>query len=234
MNCIIVDDEPIARRGMKRLVETEPRLKLLAMFGSAEDALDYISENDVDLVFMDIQMPGMTGMEMAHELPEKTLLIFTTAYTEYAAESYALDAVDYLVKPIRPERFSQAVRKALEYSDLLDKAGREEPDVRSTPEMIVVKADRCYHRVPLSEILFVEGLKDYVVLNMPDRKLVTRMTVKALQEMLPEHDFLRVNKSYIVNVNNITKFDTKDVFVKTTQIAIGANYRAEVMDRLFK
>lgn len=162
------------------------------------------------------------------------MLIFTTAYTEYAAESYALDAVDYLVKPIRPERFSQAVRKALEYSDLLDKAGREEPDVRSTPEMIVVKADRCYHRVPLSEILFVEGLKDYVVLNMPDRKLVTRMTVKALQEMLPAHDFLRVNKSYIVNVNNITKFDTKDVFVKTTQIAIGANYRAEVMDRLFK
>lgn len=216
------------------MVETEPRLKLLAMFGSAEDALDFIAENDVDLVFMDIQMPGMTGMEMAHELPEKTLLIFTTAYTEYAAESYALDAVDYLVKPIRPERFSQAVRKAIEYSDLLDKAGREVPDVRSTPEMIVVKADRCYHRVPLSEILFVEGLKDYVVLNMPDRKLVTRMTVKALQEMLPEHDFLRVNKSYIVNVNNITKFDTKDVFVKTTQIAIGANYRAEVMDRLFK
>lgn len=216
------------------MVETEPRLKLLAMFGSAEDALDFIAENDVDLVFMDIQMPGMTGMEMAHELPEKTLLIFTTAYTEYAVESYALDAVDYLVKPIRPERFSQAVRKAIEYSDLLDKAGREEPDVRSTPEMIVVKADRCYHRVPLSEILFVEGLKDYVVLNMPDRKLVTRMTVKALQEMLPVHDFLRVNKSYIVNVNNITKFDTKDVFVKTTQIAIGANYRAEVMDRLFK
>ena len=233
MNCIIIDDEPIARRGMKKLVEKDGRLNLLAALGSAEEAMEWLSSNETDLIFLDIQMPGMTGMEFARQLPVKTMIIFTTAYSEYAADSYEVDAVDYLVKPIDPARFEKAVTKAAVYISLLEKS-REEEEVKPAAEYLIVKADRRFHRIPYTDILFVEGLKDYVIIHLPDRKIVTRMTVKNAEEALPSSRFIRVNKSYIVNLSAVDSFDTNDIFIGTNEIAISPLYRDAVTARLMQ
>lgn len=233
MNCIIVDDEPIARRGMERIVSRHPQLNLLGTLDSAEAAAAFMTDNQVDLVFLDIQMPGTDGLESARRIPEKTLVIFTTAYPEYAVDSYSVDAVGYLVKPIDTVLFDKAVAKALDYKALMAKATAEQADARSDRDYMIVKADRRFHRIPYREILFIEGLKDYVIFRLTEgRRLVTRTTVKSLEEILPGEMFARVNKSNIVNLDAVESFDSNDVVIGDTEIAIGAGYRDAVIERL--
>lgn len=232
MNCIIIDDEPIARRGMARLVGNDSRLELKGSFASVEEGAAFMAENPVNLVFLDIRMPGMSGLDFARRIPEQTLVIFTTAYSEYAVDSYEVDAIDYLVKPIDPARFERAVGKAVEYKELLSRIPAEAAGKASSPEHILLKADRRYHRVPYDAILYVEGLKDYVIVHLDGRKIVTRMTIKGMEELLPAPLFVRVNKSYIVRLNAVDSFDSNDVFVGDTEIAIGAVYREAVLSRL--
>lgn len=234
MKCIIVDDEPIARRGMKKLVESHPSLQLDAVLDSAEAAMAYLAQNDTDLIFSDIQMPGMTGMEFAKALPRKAMVIFTTAYSEYAVQSYEVDAVDYLMKPISATRFSKAVDKALDLFNLLDSNAEEAEIAKPSQDFIIIKADRRFHRVPYQDILYVEGLKDYVIIHLADRRLVTRMTIKGMEEILTPHGFMRVSKSYIVNLKAVDSFDTNDLFIGNAEIAIGANYRDAVMEELMQ
>ena len=140
MNCIIIDDEPMARKGMKRLVETRQELELTAMFDSAIKAAEWLQENNTDLIFLDIEMPKLNGIEFAKHIPGKSMVIFTTAYSDYALDGFELDALDYLVKPIDPERFNKAVDRALSYKKLIESAenGNESSDL----EFIIVKADR--------------------------------------------------------------------------------------------
>lgn len=232
MKCLIVDDEPIARRGMKRLVERHPDIEIAAILGSAEEALDFLDDNNVDLIFLDIQMPGITGLEFARRIPGKAMVVFTTAYSEYAVEGYEVDAIDYLVKPIDPDRFDRAVDKARNYARLLASAddSREQPSVAA--EYLIVKADRRFVRLHMADILFIEGLKDYVVIHLADRKVITRMTIKGMEELLPAADFIRVNKSYIANLAAIDSFDSNDLFIGRHEIAIGAAYRSSVLSRL--
>lgn len=232
MKCIIIDDEPIARRGMKRLVESHPDLELTASLDSAESALEYLDHNDVDLIFLDIQMPGMTGMEMARVLPHNALVVFTTAYSEYAIESYEVDAIDYLMKPISVKRFNAAVAKAVEMRGLLERSAEEADVAKPAQDYIIVKADRRYHRIPYSDIIYVEGLKDYVVIHLTDRKIVTRMTIKNMEETLPADIFMRISKSSIVNLKAVESFDSNDVFIGSAELAIGINYRDALMQRL--
>lgn len=233
IKCVIVDDEPIARRGMKRMVEQHPELDLLACVGSAEETLSFLAENDVDLLFLDIRMPGLSGLELARRLPQRTMVIFTTAYPDFALESYSVDAIGYLVKPINRALFDKAVGKALEYSRLLAAAADEPSDTRPSQEYIIVKADRRYHRIAYRDILYVEGLKDYVIMHLADgRRLITRITVKGMEDSLPGDVFLRVNKSYIVNLSAVASFDSKDIFIGDMEISIGMNYRDAVMERL--
>lgn len=235
INCIIVDDEPIARRGMKRLVEAHPQLNLLAALDSAEAALDFIATNDTDLIFLDIQMPGLDGLSLARRLPERTMVIFTTAYSDYAVDSYSVDAIGYLLKPIDRALFEKAVGKAVDYAVLLSRASGETADVRPAADYVIVKADRRFHRVPHADIRYVEGLKDYVILYLSEgRRIVTRATVKGMEEMLPSGMFLRVNKSNIVNLGAVDSFDSNDVFIGDTEISIGAVYRDSVTSRLLK
>lgn len=234
MKCLIVDDEPIARLGMKRLIERHPDLEIAAMLASAEEAAEYLSDNSVDIIFLDIQMPGLTGIEFARRIPGTAMVIFTTAYSEYAIDSYEVDAVDYLVKPIDPARFDRAVEKARNYSRLLTSTtdDKEDSPVSSTPDLLVVKADRRYNRVRYSEILYIEGLKDYVILHLSDRNLITRISVKGIEDLLPSANFLRVNKSYIVNLDHIDSFDTNDIYIGDHAIAIGQTYRDAVLNHL--
>lgn len=230
MKVIIIDDEPIARRGMRRLIDRHPELTLIAEFDSASKAKEWLVDNDTDLIFLDIEMPGMNGIEFARQIPESNMVIFTTAYSEYAVDGFELDALDYLVKPIDPVRFEKAIQRAASYKALIDKA--ERGDVETDMEYIIVKADRKYVRVKLEEILYIEGLKDYMIIHLPQRKVVTRMTIKAMEEQLPKSRFIRVNKSYIVNRDKIDSFDNNDINIGSMEISIGLSYRESVLAKL--
>lgn len=231
MRCIIVDDEPIARKGIKKLVGQISRLELLDTFNSAESAVEFINRTVVDLIFLDIEMPGINGIEFARTIPKHTLIIFTTAYSEYALDSYEVDAVDYLLKPIDAAKFRKAVEKALAYRSLL--LEEEEKSIENIEdEFIFVKSDRRFFKVGFKDILFIEGLKDYVIIQLEDQRLITRMTVKSIHEILPRSVFLRINRSYIINRNKIESFDNNDVFIGKYEIPIGNMYRDELFQTL--
>lgn len=224
MKCIIVEDEPIARKGIKKMIDGISQLQLLDSFNSAEAASGFISSTNVDLIFLDINMPGINGIEFARTIPKHTLIIFTTAYSEYALDSYEVDAIDYLVKPIDTAKFRKAVDKAITYhSLLLDEEEKRVDNVED--EYIFVKSDRRFFKVNLKDILFIEGLKDYVIIQLEGQRIITRMNVKTIHDLLPKSTFLRINRSYIVNKAKIDSFDNNDVFIKSYEIAIGNSYR---------
>lgn len=229
MRCLIVDDEPIARRGMVKLVGSRSELSVAGVVGNADEALAFLGENSVDLVFLDIEMPGLSGMELARRLPERCQVVFTTAYSDYACESYDVDATDYLMKPIDPDRFNRAVDKALTFAGMMAAAEAPEPPAASaSEEILTVKSDRRYVRLRVDEITFVEGLKDYLIIHTADRRVVTRMTVKSLEEALPQQ-FLRVGKSYIVNRDKIDSFDNNDLYIGSSVVPVGVSYKQEVL-----
>jgi DNA-binding LytR/AlgR family response regulator len=231
MRCIIVDDEPIARQGIKKMVDSISRLKLLGTFENARTAGGFMKDNLVDLIFLDIKMPGINGIDFARSIHKNTLIIFTTAYSEYALDSYEVDAVDYLVKPIDAAKFRKAVEKAVAYhSLLLDGDKKSVENVEN--ERIFVKSDRRFFKVNLKDILFIEGLKDYVIIQLEDQRIITRMSVKNIHDLLPKVTFLRINRSYIVNKNQIDSFNNNDVFIKKYEIAIGNYYRDAFFEEL--
>lgn len=232
MKCIIVDDEPIARRGIERLVSAVAELEPIGSFGSADSAAEFMRDNAVDLIFLDIRMPGTSGVEFARTIPRTTLVIFTTAFAEYALDSYEVDAVDYLLKPIKPERFSRAVEKAISYHALLVSEERNTNVEHAENDFILVKSDRRFFKVNFRDILFVEGLKDYVIIQTDARRLITHMTLKTIHEMLPAATFVRVNRSNIVNLDRIDSFSNNDVFMGSYEIAIGSLYRDSLLERM--
>jgi len=225
MKCIIVDDEPIARMGIEKLVKRVSSLELLGCFENAEAAAGFIKNNTVDLIFLDIQMPGITGLEFARDIPKTTLVIFTTAFAEFAVDSYEVDAVDYLVKPIKPERFEKAVEKALSYHALLLSEEENTHIEQVETESIFVKSDRRFFKVNFKDILFIEGLKDYVIIQTESQRIITHMNLKTIHELLPAGKFLRVNRSYIVNKDQVDSFSNNDVFIRNYEIGIGNFYR---------
>ena len=233
MNCIIVDDEPLGRKAIQLLIQDTPVLSLYGSFGDAVSAGKFMQASPVDLVFLDIKMPGVNGLEFARMIPSDTLVIFVTAYAEYALDSYEVDAIDYLVKRIEIERFKRAVQKAHTYHSLL-KTDNSKNQVESvSASHIFVKAERRYFRIQLENILFIEGLKDYVVIQTPEQRIVTKMNLKSIHEMLPKDVFLRTNKSYIVNSNYIASFDNNDVFIGKYEISIGNSYRDAFFEKFF-
>lgn len=229
MNCIIVDDEPIARKGMQSLIEQIPELSLSGTFNNATSAAAFINDNVVDLIFLDIQMPQITGLEFARTIKKNTLIVFTTAYSEYALDSYEVDAIDYLVKPIEFARFEKAVSKAIAYNKLLEEDVKDNIE-NVASEHIFVKSDRRYFKVNFKDILFIEGLKDYVIIQLQDQRVITKMNLKTIHELLPKTQFFRINKSYIVNTTQIESLDNNDVFIRNYEIAIGNSYRDAFFD----
>lgn len=229
MNCIIVDDEPLAREAVRLLIEDISGLNLTGTFNNASSAAEFMAKNAVDLVFLDIQMPNITGLEFAKSIPRNTLIIFTTAYTEYAIDSYEVDAIDYLIKPIDFSRFRKAVDKAFSYHSLL--LGDEKQDVEDVQkDFMFVKSERRFFKVNFKDILFIEGLKDYVIIQLEQQRIITKMNLKNIHDCLPSNIFIRINKSYIVNTDYIESFDNNDVFIKNFEIAIGNSYRDSFFD----
>ncbi|WP_118952562.1 LytR/AlgR family response regulator transcription factor [Taibaiella helva] len=225
MNCIIVDDEPLAREAIEMLVDQTADLELTGLFSNAAVASDFMERNAVDLIFLDIQMPGINGIEFARTIPRETFVIFTTAYSEFATDSYEVDAIDYLIKPVKPERFQKAVEKALTYSRLLAVDYAKNNIEQITDDFFFVKADRRIFKLYFGNILFIQGLKDYVVMHLENQKVITAMNIKTIYDQLPKEMFVRVSKSYIINVKHIGSVDNNTVYIGANEIPIGNIYR---------
>jgi len=230
MTCIIIDDEPLARKGIELLVSETPQLSFSGSFNNAFKASKFLQSNSVDLIFLDIKMPGISGIEFARMIPQHTLVIFVTAYSEFAVESYDVEAVDYLVKPVNEKRFHKAVEKAVAYHNLLESNNKSDAE-SITGEYIFVRADRRFVKINFSDIYFVEALKDYVIIQTAGQRVITRMNLNAIQEQLPAEMFMRINKSYIINTRHITSFDNNRIIVGSHEIFIGDSYRGKFFDK---
>lgn len=225
MNCIIVDDEPLAREGIELLVKSSGQLNLVTSFNNGTTAGKFLVDNEIDLIFLDINMPGMSGIEFAEKLDKKTLVIFITAYAEYALKSYELDAIDYLVKPVSKLRFEQAIQKALDYHKLLVTENNKENIESVSTDHIFIKSERKYYKLIFKDILYIEGLKDYVIIHTAENKIITSINVKTIHSQLPAHIFARISKSSIINVDHITSLDNNSLFIGKQELTIGSNYK---------
>ncbi|WP_047435819.1 MULTISPECIES: LytR/AlgR family response regulator transcription factor [Chryseobacterium] len=231
MNCIIIDDEPLARSEMRSLVTEISGIDILGEFSNAPSALGFLKDNDVDLIFLDIEMPMVTGLEFAEMLPKKSLIIFTTAYSQYALKSYELEAVDYLLKPIDPQRLEKAIDKAILYTELLSKDTVKNTVESNTADFLFIKAERRFYKISFSDIKFIEGLKDYVVIHTKQQKLITAMNLKTIHQKISGENFIRVSKSYVVNMNYIDSFDNHNIYIEDSEIPLGEVYRSEFFTR---
>lgn len=241
MNCIIIDDEPLAREAISNFLNEHAEIHIIGEYGSPVLAKEVLDK--VDLIFLDIHMPGVNGLDFAKQIKESdTLIIFTTAYEEYALDSYEVDAIDYLVKPIVKERFEKAIRKAINYHQLLhseDVIPLIETGVSTMEDYFFIRADRKIHKVNYNEVLYVEGLKDYVIVHTTTQKIIAAMNIKTIHQQLPQNLFFRISKSYIINVQHISALDNNSVFIQNDEIPIGniyrdAFYEAYVEKKLFK
>lgn len=228
MNCIIVDDEPLAREGMLLLLQDIGLVTVKGCFNGVKKAREYMEQNPVDLVFLDIQMPGMTGLEFASSIPRETLVIFTTAYSQYALNSYEVEAIDYLVKPIIMERLEKAIQKAFTYHSLLKGQGSTMENLEK--DYMLIKSERRFHKIAYNDIRYIEGLKDYVVIYLEDSKIVTAMNLKTIHGHLNQQAFVRVSKSYVVNLKHIDSFDNHTVYIKSSEIPVGDVFRKEFFE----
>ena len=213
LTCIIVDDEPLAVKLMESFVAKTPDLELLGSFTDSVEAINAIKEQKPNLLFLDIQMPDLNGMELAHMIPTETRVIFTTAFKEYAFESYEVKALDFLLKPIRYNKFMVAVEKAKEWFAKSESPVSQHPSpITNHPSAIFVRVDGELRNITISDIIYVNGMKDYVMfyLDSEPKPLITHLTMKAVEEMLPPEKFLRVHRSYIIAVDKIRKVDRND------------------------
>ncbi|RYE59508.1 MAG: response regulator transcription factor [Sphingobacteriales bacterium] len=228
MKCIVVDDEPLARQAIKTLIGQFPELEFMAEFSHADAASTYLNDNPTDLVFLDIQMPGLNGLSFARTISQDTLVIFTTAYSQYALESYEIDAIDYLLKPIKQSRFQKAVEKAMSYQKLLRKDAASLNQV--SKDFCFIKSEKKTIKVLFADVLFIEGLKDYVILHTVQQKIITAMNIKTIQSQLPSETFIRVAKSFLINKLKINHFDNNTVYIEQHEIPIGNAYRSSFFD----
>ncbi len=241
MNVIIVDDEPLAQDVLETYIERIPDLDLVAKCSNAFEANEALKNHDIDLMFLDIQMPQLTGMDFLRTLPDPPLVVFTTAYSEYAIEGFELDALDYLLKPIAFDRFAKAVNRAKEQLDLQTSAPATDTvaEIDHTEEdFIFVKADKKLIKVNFADVLYIEGLKDYVIIRLENSRIITLQTMKSLEKKLPEKIFKRIHRSYIINIDRVEAVMGNMIEITEKgakkHLPIGKNYRSELQDLVNK
>lgn len=223
MNCIAVDDEPLALDIIENYVSKHPDLTLIARCNNAAEASEVLKTRQVDLMFLDIQMPEISGLNFIKSLEHKPLFIFTTAYPDYALEGFELDAIDYLLKPIAFDRFEKGVEKAKEYFIIKNNKDVAETEIEN--EHIFVKANQKLIKLAYKDIYYVEAFADYVKIFLEDRKIVTLQTMKNMEKKLPSELFSRVHRSFIVNRTHVASFSTSMCEVNGVKIPIGKNYK---------
>lgn len=234
IKCIIVDDEPLAIKLITRHVNELPGLMLVDSFQNPLKAFDLLKKEAIDLIFLDIQMPVLTGIEFVKSLPNPPGIIFTTAFRNYAVESYELNVVDYLVKPITFTRFLKSVNKFIDQQSV----STIQPSISSSPispnkisTHLYVNSNKKHIKVDFDQILFVESIKDYVRIHTPQKNIITKDKISDFEKKLPTN-FLRIHRSFIVNTDKITAFTAHDVEIEEREIPIGGSYKVAVMERL--
>ncbi|MDO9680587.1 MAG: response regulator transcription factor [Bacteroidales bacterium] len=236
MKCIIIDDEPFAIDLLRTYVEKTDSLELAGTFSNPVKAHSFLIKNNIDLVFLDINMPELTGIQLIKSLTHCPLIIFTTAYSEYGVESYEYNAVDYLLKPIRYDRFLKAITKAGEISQKSREIKINSVELSATPQseeiLINIKSGSKVHRVGTGSILYVEASGNYMIFNTVHEKIMSLMTMKEAIELLPKELFTRVHKSYIISLAAIEIIERHQVTIKGTKVPIGLSYREQLLSKL--
>jgi DNA-binding LytR/AlgR family response regulator len=224
LTCIAIDDEPLALELLEDNISKVPYLHLIGSYNNPLEAMKILQEEQIDLIFLDIQMPGITGLQFIQSLSQKPMFIFITAYEQYAVDGFNLDVVDYLVKPVALERFMKACNKALELHQLKTKQ-KEISDVQA--EYFFINVDYSLLKIIFKDIIFVEGLKDYIKIHLKSttKPVVARMSMKSIEDQLPVAMFIRVQKSYIVSKEYITAIRKNSIFIGNIEIPVGDNYR---------
>lgn len=228
IRCLIVDDEPLAAGLIKKHIEQIPQLTCVGTCWNALEAFEVLKTEPVDLIFLDIQMPVLNGLEFIKSLPHRPGIILTTAYREYALEGFELDVTDYILKPITFERFFRAVNKFL---DKHSKAVGESNPVKKEAEeeeFIYVNTNRKHVKVLFKEVLFIESLKDYIRIHTPEKSITTKEKISDFAQILPDY-FLRVHRSFIVNTRKVSAYSAHDIEISDQEIPIGISYKKEVM-----
>lgn len=231
INCLIIDDEPLARKGLKEYVEGVDFLQNAGEFDNPLRAAERLRQGNIQLLLLDIQMPKISGVDFFRSLQPSIPVIFTTAYPQYALDGFELNALDYLVKPISFERFYKAALRAKEYYEVREKNTAESV---SSGEYFFIKADNKLVRIFFREILFAEALQNYVVIQTTDKKFITYLTFKAIEEYLPSAGFLKTHKSYIIAADKIDSIEGNEIRIGMHHIPISRNLKEEVMDKLLK
>ena len=228
IRCLIVEDEPLAREIISRYVQQLPTLQLVGECANAIQAFAFLQQHTVDLMFLDIRMPQLNGNDFLKALQNPPKVIFTTAYSDYALESYEFDAVDYLMKPITFERFLKGVNKACG-PGLIKTATRPLQEEKKSESFVYFRADRKMIKVMLQDILYVESMKDYVKIVTGSATIISRQSISSVEAMLPEKEFIRTHRSFIVSVRKIRSFTQELIEIEKTEIPIGKIYRNGVM-----
>lgn len=236
IKCLIVDDEKLARTLLKRYIEKLPNLELIRECKNAVEAIPVLHNEHIDLIFLDIQMPELTGIEFLNTLQEKPLVIFTTAYQQYALEGYQLDIVDYLLKPFRFNRFLQAVNKAARR--LNTEEGKSPISIDQLPknqekDSILIKSSHTVFKVFLDEIVYIQGMKEYVAFYLAGKRIITLQSLKQLEKELPGERFMRIHKSYIISTNKVTAINSSTIYIGKEKFPIGGLYKEDVQKKLF-
>jgi len=221
IRCVIVDDEPLAREILELYVSHNEELQLVGVCKSAEEVVVLLNKETVDVLFLDILMPGMSGMQLLKTLENPPLVVFTTAYNQYAVEGFEVGAVDYLVKPISPKRFDAAVEK-IKDKLLLQKLTKTSTN---TINHIFVRADYQDVKIMLDDILYIEGLKDYVKIVTNEKRIITLTNIKGMMEKLPQNEFIRVHKSFVVPKKKIDTIKGNSLMISEKEIPIGLTYK---------
>lgn len=231
ISCIVVDDEPVAREVLAEHLAKIDNIHLLGMCKNALEAFHWLSSHIIDIVFLDINMPEISGLDFAKTINRDIKIIFTTAYREYAVEGFDLKAVDYLLKPIAFDRLLQALQK---YKD------ETAPFIKPTPQkietenndFIFVRADRKMIKIDFPDILYIESLSDYIKIHLSNKQVITRETITNIEAKLPQNDFLRIHRSIIVAINKITSYTNEEVEINEKYLPISRSYKPDVLSRL--
>ncbi len=231
LKCLIVDDEPPAIRLLEKYIAKVSFLTLVESTTSALKALSIIEEKDIDIIFLDIQMPELTGLQLSKIIKGKTKIIFTTAYPQFALQSYEVDAIDYLLKPFEFERFYESILKVKSISEPVSQAIR-----RDNTDFFFVKTDgkNNFEKVYVKDICFIEGLRNYVAIHLIDKQIITNNTLKSIEECLPDATFIKTHKSYLVALQHISKTDSLCVYVNGSTIPIGDTYKKDLFEMIQK
>lgn len=232
INCIIIDDEPLARKGLREYIADVDFLQLIGEFDNPIKAMDLLAKEEAQLLFLDIQMPKITGLDFFKTLKNAPPVIFTTAFPQYALEGFELNALDYLVKPISFERFLKAAMRAKEFYEVRQKNIGETGTNVSVADYFFIKADNKLIKIFFDDVLFAEALQNYVVIQAKDKKYITYLTFRSVEEYLPSDRFIKTHKSYIVSASKVESIEANDIKIGQYHIPISRNLKDEVMEKL--